>query len=100
MFCLRNDRNVLLAVFQEIFNRTDLDLSGGISFAEFIVAMHARAQRAKVRGQQIAPYRESFRLFDTQNRGYVTADDAYPILYHELGRELRILCTCTGILKM
>ena len=53
--------------------------------------MHARAQKAKVRGQQIAPYREAFRMFDTKNKGYVTADEAYPILYHELGELLKLM---------
>ena len=75
--------------------------------------MHARAQKAKVRGQQIAPYREAFRMFDTKNKGYVTADEAYPILYHELGESLKLMrdvkqipnlavhykfCICTNIM--
>ena len=57
--------------------------------------MHARGQKAKVRGQQMAPYREAFRMFDTKNKGYIGADEAYPILYHELGEKtskLKVVC--------
>ena len=77
--------NIYVYSLQEIFDRRDLDLSGGINLVEFTLAMHARAQKAKVRGQEIAPYREAFRLFDTKNKGYITADEAHPVLYHELG---------------
>ena len=34
---------------------------------------------------RLAPYREKFRLFDWKNRGYITSDEAYPILKRELG---------------
>ena len=52
-------------------------------------------------------------MFDTKNKGYVTADEAYPILYHELGESLKLMrdvkqipnlavhykfCICTNIM--
>lgn len=33
--------------------------------------------------------RSKFRLYDTKKRGYVTADDAFPILEQELGFDLQ-----------
>ena len=33
----------------------------------------------------MAPLREQFRLYDTKQRGYITTDEAYPVLSRELG---------------
>ena len=34
---------------------------------------------------RLAPYREKFRFFDLKNLGYITSDEAYPVLKRELG---------------
>ena len=34
---------------------------------------------------RLAPYREKFRIYDWKSRGYVTSEEAYPILKKELG---------------
>lgn len=35
--------------------------------------------------RSMAPLREKFRLYDTKQRGYITTEEAYPVLLRELG---------------
>jgi len=65
----------------EIFGKRDLDDSGGINFEEFVVAMMEK----KKRNAANAPLREKFLVFDTKKKGYITSDEAFPILEKELG---------------
>jgi len=65
----------------DIFGRKDLDESGGISFDEFVVAMRNRSGQY----QGVNNVRAKFNLYDRKKRGYITADDAFPILQKELG---------------
>lgn len=65
----------------DIFGRRDIDDSGGITFDEFVVAMRNRAGQHK----NVDNVRAKFNVYDRKRRGYVTADDAYPILEKELG---------------
>ena len=37
---------------------------------------------------RMAPLKQKFSQFDTRSRGYVTADEAYPILKRDLGFDL------------
>jgi len=69
---------------QDIFGKRDLDESGAITFDEFVIAM---IERAKM-NQAIAPIKEQFRVYDYRGRGYITADEAYPILSRELGFDM------------
>eukprot|EP00918_Siedleckia_nematoides_P074514 GHVU01162809.1.p1 GENE.GHVU01162809.1~~GHVU01162809.1.p1 ORF type:complete len:273 (-),score=42.03 GHVU01162809.1:3325-4086(-) len=66
---------------KEIFNKPELDESAGINFDEFVVAMKSRAQK----NAAVASLREKWRIFDTRQRGFITTDEAYPILHRELG---------------
>lgn len=68
----------------EIFDRTDLEESGNITFEDFVLAMYKRKQEAK----KWAPYREKFWEYDTKNQGYITSDEAYPILHKDLGFDM------------
>jgi Ca2+-binding EF-hand superfamily protein len=69
----------------EIFGRSSLeDESVSIGFEEFVIALHKRKLKAK----EWAPYRESFMKYDVKRKGYITAEDAYPILAKELGFDL------------
>ena len=47
--------------------------------------MKNRAGTLKKEGEQFGKYRDAFRMYDTKHRGYVTADEAIPILRYELG---------------
>jgi len=68
----------------EIFGKRDLNDDGGITFDEFVVAMMDRARQ----NQLLAPLRETFRAWDVKSKGYITSDEALPILERELGFDL------------
>jgi len=65
----------------DIFGRRDLDESGGITFDEFVVAMRNRSGQY----QNVNNVRAKFNMYDRKKRGYITADEAFPILQKELG---------------
>lgn len=65
----------------DIFGRPDLDDSGGITFDEFVIAMRKRAGLYQASGD----VRAKFQVYDKKKRGYITADEAFPILERELG---------------
>eukprot|EP00914_Ancora_sagittata_P030663 GHVO01061590.1.p1 GENE.GHVO01061590.1~~GHVO01061590.1.p1 ORF type:complete len:170 (-),score=28.67 GHVO01061590.1:221-730(-) len=65
----------------EIFGKTDTDDSGGITYEEFVVAMVKRTKKQK----QLEPVKEKMKLYDKKGRGYITADDAIPVLKRVLG---------------
>jgi len=69
----------------DIFGRRDLDESGGITFDEFVVAMRNRSGQY----QNVNNVRAKFNMYDRKKRGYVTVDDAFPILEKELGFDER-----------
>lgn len=67
----------------DLFGKRDVDESGEITFNEFIIAMRSRS--AGNRQVNLGHFKEVFKLYDMKKRGYVTADEAYPILHKELG---------------
>lgn len=53
--------------------------------------MKERAGMFRKEGENdFAPYREAFKMYDTKRKGYITGDEAYPVLYHELGIHINI----------
>jgi Ca2+-binding EF-hand superfamily protein len=58
-----------------------LDDNNGIMFDEFVVAMRRRAGKHK----DVGDVRAKFREYDKRRRGYITSDEALPILQRELG---------------
>ena len=75
-----------VSVSQSLFDKSDLDHSGGITFEEFVVGMKKRAGTMKRQGEQFGQYKEAFKMYDVKEKGYITADEAIPILKYELGR--------------
>jgi Ca2+-binding EF-hand superfamily protein len=65
----------------EMFGRTDLDDNSGILFDEFVVAMKRRAGTHR----DVGDVRGKFREYDKKKRGYITTDEALPILKRDLG---------------
>jgi len=76
--------NLSKDAIMEIFGRKDIDDTGGITFVEFVVAMRRRAGKNQATGD----IRGKFRQYDVKNRGYITADEAFPVLERELGFDL------------
>lgn len=66
---------------RDIFGKSDLDDSGGITFDEFVAAMQRRAKS----NEHLAPIRKKFREYDRKAKGYITADEVYIVLKRELG---------------
>jgi len=68
----------------EIFGKTDTDDSGGITFDEFVIAMVKRSRKAK----DLEPVKQKLKIYDKRNRGYITSDEAFPVLKKLLGFDL------------
>jgi calmodulin len=68
----------------EIFGKSDIDDSGTITFDEFVKALWDRANKSKA----IGPVRQKFRQYDRYGKGFITSDEAYPILRDELGFDM------------
>lgn len=66
----------------DCFGKTDID--SRLTFEEFVSGMLARVEKNK----SLIPVRDRFRKFDYRRRGFLTADDLYPILKDELGFDM------------